>query len=69
VLTASLGISLGAQVLTVTLPALRRLLGTTPLGAGDALLTAAGALAPLAFNEITKLRAAAHAPGAHGRQP
>ncbi|MCU0936052.1 MAG: cation-transporting P-type ATPase [Gammaproteobacteria bacterium] len=47
--------SLLAQVLTVTLPPLRRLLGTTPLGPLDAVVAAVGAVLPLLFNESVKM--------------
>jgi Ca2+-transporting ATPase len=51
--TALLG-SLAAQSLTVLVPGLRRLLGTTPLSPLDILIVTAGAAAPLLINEATK---------------
>ncbi len=51
--TALLG-SLVAQSLTVLVPGLRRLLGTTPLSLADALIVTAGAAVPLLLNETTK---------------
>ena len=49
--------SLLAQLLTVTVPGLRQLLGTTPLGLADGLVAVGGALAPLLINETIKRRA------------
>jgi Ca2+-transporting ATPase len=54
-LTVALAGSLAAQVLTVTLPPLRRLLGTTPLGPLDAVVAALGAVLPLLVNEGVKM--------------
>jgi Ca2+-transporting ATPase len=42
------------QVIVSVVPALRRLLGTTPLGAGDLAVIAAGVILPLIANEATK---------------
>lgn len=53
-LSSALGLSLGAQLLTVLVPGLRKLLGTTPLGGRDALMIGAGAMLPLLINEVTK---------------
>ncbi len=50
----ALGGTLALQAASVTVPVLRRLLGTTPLGLGDWALVAAGATAPLAAREIVK---------------
>ena len=48
----ALGGTLALQVASVTVPALQRLLGTTPLGLADWAVVAAGATAPLAAREI-----------------
>jgi Ca2+-transporting ATPase len=53
-LEMALGASLVAQLATVLLPPLRRLLGTTPLGLADWLIVAASAVGPLLINEVTK---------------
>jgi Ca2+-transporting ATPase len=53
-LETALAVSLAAQSLTVLVPGLRRLLGTTPLGPLDILIVTAGAAAPLLINEATK---------------
>ena len=44
----------GLQAAVSTVPALRRLLGTTPLGPADLVAIAAGVLLPLIANEYTK---------------
>jgi Ca2+-transporting ATPase len=44
----------GLQAVVSLVPALRRLLGTTPLGLVDLLVIGAGVLAPLIINEATK---------------
>ena len=54
-LVTALGSSLLLQVASVTAPPLRRLLGTTPLGASDWGLVAVGAVAPLVVREVTKI--------------
>ncbi|MGF1615021.1 MAG: HAD-IC family P-type ATPase [Gammaproteobacteria bacterium] len=46
--------SIVAQLLTVLVPGLRQLLGTTPLAVSDGLVVAAGAVAPLVVNEAIK---------------
>ncbi|MFZ0255371.1 MAG: HAD-IC family P-type ATPase [Gammaproteobacteria bacterium] len=48
--------SLFAQLLTVLVPGLRHLLGTTPLALSDGLVAAAGAVGPLLINEAIKKR-------------
>jgi Ca2+-transporting ATPase len=53
-LELALGTSLAAQVATVLLPPLRRLLGNTPLGLGDWLAVTVSAVVPLLINEATK---------------
>nr|MBS0019495.1 cation-transporting P-type ATPase [Gammaproteobacteria bacterium] len=45
-----------AQLLTVLVPGLRQLLGTTPLALSDGLVAAAGAVGPLLINEAIKKR-------------
>ena len=50
--------SIVAQVLTVLVPGLRQLLGTTPLALSDGLVVAAGAVGPLLINEAMKKRRA-----------
>jgi Ca2+-transporting ATPase len=50
----ALGGTLALQVASVSVPALRGLLGTTPLGLGDWAVVAAGATAPLAVRELVK---------------
>jgi P-type Ca2+ transporter type 2C len=50
----ALGGTLALQTASVTVPVLRRLLGTTPLGLGDWIAVAAGATAPLVVREIEK---------------
>jgi Ca2+-transporting ATPase len=42
------------QAAVSVIPAARRLLGTTPLGAGDLLAVAAGVVLPMIVNEATK---------------
>jgi hypothetical protein len=49
-----LGVSLAVQVLTVLVPGLRNLLGTTLPTLTDGLVMGAGALTPLLINEVTK---------------
>ncbi len=53
-LNLALGGSLAAQILTITVPGLRRLLGTTPLSLTDLLVIGAGTVAPLLINETLK---------------
>ncbi len=53
-LRLAVGVSLALQSLTVLVPGLRRLLGTTPLGLLDSLVIGAGAVLPLLINESTK---------------
>jgi hypothetical protein len=43
-------------LLTVLVPGLRHLLGTTPLALSDGLVAAAGAVGPLLINEAIKKR-------------
>lgn len=50
----ALGGSLVLQLLTMIVPGLRSLLGLTPIGAGDAAITAAAAALPLLVNEARK---------------
>lgn len=50
----AIGISVIAQALTVLIPALRRLLGTTPIGLLDTLVIASSAAGALLVNEGTK---------------
>ncbi len=65
-LIGALAGTLALQVGAVTVPALRRLLGTSPLGAGAWGVVAAGAVAPLLAREMLKSRPA---PGDAGRRP
>ena len=53
-LQMALGGSAALQMLTVMVPGLRSLLGTTPIGPVDALVIAAAAGLPFGFNELTK---------------
>jgi Ca2+-transporting ATPase len=53
-LLGALGGTLALQAASVTVPFLRTLLGTTPLGLGDWALVMAGATAPLAAREMGK---------------
>ena len=53
-LDAALGGSFALQALTVALPGLRGLLGTTTINFMDALVIAGGSLLPLVVNEATK---------------
>jgi Ca2+-transporting ATPase len=53
-LNGALGVSLAVQVLTVLVPGLRNLLGTTLPTLTDGLVMGAGALTPLLINEVTK---------------
>jgi Ca2+-transporting ATPase len=48
--------SILAQLLTVLVPGLRQLLGTTPLALGDGMVAVAGAVGPLLINEAIKKR-------------
>jgi len=54
-LLAALGGTLALQVAAVVAPPLRRLLGTTPLGAADWGLVATGAVVPLIVKEASKV--------------
>jgi Ca2+-transporting ATPase len=60
----AVGGSLGLQALTLIVPGLRSLLGTTPLGAGDLAVCAAAATAPFLISEATKGLAVPKRPGA-----
>ena len=53
-LTVALTGSFAAQALAMTVPGLRSLLGTSPIGLVDGLAIAAGAGLPLLINEATK---------------
>jgi Ca2+-transporting ATPase len=53
-LNLALGGSLAAQLLTVIVPGLRRLLGNAPLSFTDLLVVGGGSLASLLVNEILK---------------
>ena len=53
-MTGALGGTLALQVASVTVPVLRRLLGTTPLALADWAIVAAGAAAPVLAREIGK---------------
>ncbi len=53
-LDAALGGSFALQALTIALPGLRGLLGTTAINLTDALVIGGGALLPLVVNEATK---------------
>jgi Ca2+-transporting ATPase len=53
-MVGALGGTLALQVASVTVPALRGLLGTTPLGMTDWAVVAAGSTAPLALREIAR---------------
>ena len=53
-MVGALGGTLGLQVASVTVPVLRQLLGTTPLGLSDWVVVTAGATLPLAAHEIAK---------------
>lgn len=69
-LDIALGGSIVAQLLTVLVPGLRHLLGTTPLALSDALVAAAGAVGPLFINEaIKQRRARREQESAKGSQP
>lgn len=57
-LNLALGGSLVLQLLAATVPGLRKLLGTTPIGIIDSLVIGAGASLPLLINEISKQIAA-----------
>jgi len=50
----AVGGSVALQVLTLTVPGLRRLLGITPVGLFDSIVIGSAAVAPLIANEITK---------------
>jgi Ca2+-transporting ATPase len=68
-LQMALGGSAALQMLTVMVPGLRSLLGTTLIGPMDALVIAAGAGLPLVFNELTKEdRSQLARPDAHSKQ-
>ena len=69
-LQMALGGSAALQMLTVMVPGLRSLLGTTLIGPMDALVIAAGAGLPLVFNELTKEdRSQLARSDAHSKQP
>jgi P-type Ca2+ transporter type 2C len=53
-LTAALAGSYGMQAFAFLIPGLRNLLGLTPFSAADAMIIAAGAVAPFVVNEATK---------------
>lgn len=53
-LTVAMAGSLGLQVLTMFIPALRRLLGVVPMTLADTLMIGGTALLPLVINESTK---------------
>ena len=53
-MVGALGGTLALQVASVTVPVLRGLLGTTPLGLADWTVVAAGSTAPLAMRELVK---------------
>jgi Ca2+-transporting ATPase len=53
-LNGALAISLVAQSLTILVPGLRKILGTTPLTLRDGLVIGASAIAPLLINETIK---------------
>lgn len=53
-LTAALGGSFGLQLLSLTVPGLRSLLGLGPIGIIDGIVIGGGALLPLLINEGTK---------------
>lgn len=61
-LNLAIGGSLVAQIMTILLPALRRLLGTTRLTRGDWLISGLGAIAPLLVNEALKIQRRGHSP-------
>jgi len=61
-LRLAIGVSLALQSLTVLVPGLRRLLGTTPLSLLDSLVIATAATVPLLVNESTKKLAASEWP-------
>lgn len=63
-LTLALGGSLAAQALLLAVPALRRIVGTVPLGMEDLLVVGIGSLAPLLVNDTLKLVWASDADGA-----
>jgi P-type Ca2+ transporter type 2C len=68
------GGSLLLQLLTVLVPGLRALLGTTPVGPVDALAIAGGAVLPFIINEARKVRGSQavhplpHPPPSKGRE-
>lgn len=51
----ALGGSFVVQALSMLIPGLRSLLGTTPIGLSDAMVICAGSLLPLLVNEATKI--------------
>ncbi|MBI5236970.1 MAG: cation-transporting P-type ATPase [Deltaproteobacteria bacterium] len=53
-LSAAVGISLALQVLALMVPGIRGILGITTIGVLDGLVAGAGAVVPLAVNELTK---------------
>ena len=53
-LDIAVGVSLLIQILAATVPALRKFLGTAPIGLLDSLVIAAGAGLPLLVNETAK---------------
>jgi Ca2+-transporting ATPase len=66
-LGAALGGTLALQVAATAVPPLRRLLGTTPLGAADWGVVAVGAVVPLLVKEAAKVLAPSRPEGAHAR--
>ena len=58
-LTLALGGSIAVQILTMLIPGLRAILGTTPLGLIDMAVVAGTSVLPLLINEATKKKAAA----------
>ncbi len=62
-LDIGLGGSIVAQLLTLLVPGLRQLLGTTPLALSDGLVAVAGAVGPLLVNEALKERRAGREQG------
>lgn len=61
-LTAALAGSFGIQIMAVTMPGMRRMLGIAPIGPFDWLIIGAASAAPLLINEATKRKAVAHVP-------
>jgi P-type Ca2+ transporter type 2C len=64
----AIGGTLALQGAAMAVPPLRRFLGTASLGPADWLLIAGGAVAPLAVQELAKVRTRARPPGSEPRR-